>query len=165
MNYIVKITDQLLREIHADLDRPHPVAAERVGFLACKTAQVDDGTLLLASTYQPVADQDYIHSLDAGAVINGDAFRKALQHAMSHKATMLHVHRHEHRGAPRFSRLDLRESAKFIPDFWKVRPGVPHGALVLSHDSGFALIWDPVTLRPMPALEISVVGRPIRLFR
>jgi proteasome lid subunit RPN8/RPN11 len=164
MNTALRVERGMLKRVHADLDRRHPYAAERVGFLACRTAQVEGGVMLLAHEYLPVADDNYEHDPSVGAMMNSDAIRKALQYAYNNDVAMLHVHRHEHRGVPRFSRVDMRESAKFVPDFWKVRPGKPHGILVLSHDAMAGLAWDPHSARPEPMSQYSVIGRPFSFF-
>lgn len=53
---------------------------------------------------------------------------------------------HEHRGRPTFSPTDRREQLNFVPDFFKVRPQMPHGAVVLSHDMANGRLWlNPVT--------------------
>ncbi len=166
MKTALRLARSLLDIVHSDLDRRHVFAAERVGFVACKTARIDGGLLLLGSEYMPVANEDYEDDSDPaiGAMLGAAAIRKALQHAYFNDVAMLHVHRHEHTGVPRFSPVDLRESAKFVPDFWKVRRGVPHGTLVLSHDALFGLCWDPVSGKPEPINQISIIGSPLRIF-
>jgi hypothetical protein len=156
-----KISESLLKCIHADLSRPHRFAFERIGFIACRHASVTGGIALLAERYHTVEDDDYLNNTKVGAMMGPSAIRKALQIAYKEPISMFHVHRHEHRGIPRFSPLDLRENAKFIPDFWKVRPGIAHGAIVLSHDSAFGLAWDPIDRIPKPFNEFTVIGRPI----
>jgi len=163
MNTALRIDRKLLAQVHKDLNRPHAFAFERVGFLACRTAAVEAGVLLLAHEYLPVADEDYDDEPAFGATMGSDAIRKALQHALNNDVAMVHVHRHEHRGVPRFSGVDIVESAKFVPDFWKVRAGVPHGALVLSHDAMYGTCWDPKTRLPVPISQYSIVGRPLGL--
>jgi len=161
-----RIPQRLLDGVHADLSRPHAHALERVGFLACRVATVGEGGFaLLAESYLPVADEDYEQRDDVGACINGTAIRKALQVAYNDRLSMVHVHRHEHRGVPRFSRLDLVEGAKFVPDFWKVKPAWPHGLVVLSQDAMAGLAWNPTTREPVPMTEMTVVGQPLRIWR
>lgn len=127
---------------------------------------MDGGLLLLGHEYMPVADEDYEDDRDpaVGAMMGAGAIRKALQHAYFNDVAMLHVHRHEHVGVPGFSPVDIRESAKFVPDFWKVRQGLPHGTLVLSRDAAFGLCWDPVSREPEPIDQISIIGRPLGVF-
>lgn len=162
MKTVFRITQGLLRDIHADLDRPHEFAAERVGFISCRQSALPNGMAILAERYLPVDDQDYVDDPAFGAVVSSWGFRKALSLAYSDAVNIFHVHRHECFGQPGFSRADLAESRKFVPDFWKVRPGVPHGVIVLSHDSAQGLIWDPVDCLPKPIDDIMVVGMPLR---
>lgn len=164
MKKSLRITEQLLNAIHKDLSRRHPFALERVGFISCKHATLPDGMIFIAEKYLPVADEDYLESRSAGAMMGSDAIRKALQFAYNEPVSMFHVHRHEHIGKPRFSLLDIKESAKFVPDFWKVRPELDHGAIVLSRDSAYGLAWDRELGKPQELSEINVIGRPLWKF-
>lgn len=162
MKILFKITDNLNRLIRTNLQTRHKFAAERVGFIACKVAEIEDGGLvILAKEYHPVADEDYIEDLSVGAMMGPDAIRKALQIAYSENMCMFHVHMHEHRGIPRFSKVDLIESAKFIPDFWNVRPKLPHGTLLLSHNAASGLCWISGSKNIMPITDITVTGSPL----
>ncbi len=166
MKISFRITRELLARIHADLSRPHPFAAERVAFISCGVAAVlNNGLMLLAEAHHPVSDDNYIDNPRAGATIGSAAFRTALQLAYNQRISMFHVHRHEHRGMPHFSSIDLRESARFMPDFWKVRPDHPHGVLVLSHDSMAGLCWYPGQKTPIPVESFSLVGQPTSTIR
>jgi hypothetical protein len=157
---VFKIDRPLWRAVQADLDRPHRFAHERVGFVSCKPAALDGGLLLLADTYHPIADDDYEDVRGDGAMMGPGAIRKALQIAYGSNVSMIHVHRHEHRGVPGFSRTDVRENAKFVPDFFKVRPKLPHGAVVMSHDAMAGEVWEPETMHRRPIDELALVGRP-----
>jgi hypothetical protein len=148
-----------------DLGRPHPFAHERMGFIVCRTGAIDGGYTLLAERYLAVEDQDYDDDPRVGAMMGSAAIRKALQLAYRELASMVHVHQHEHRGIPRFSAIDIRESAKFIPDFFKVSREVPHGTLVLSHDAMMGMAWCTTTRAPSPMTELSVIGRPLSTWR
>ena len=161
MRVVFKITRPLLRTIHTDLSRPHAFALERVGFIVCKPAALQEGHALLADSYLPVDDGDYLDDPKYGAMMGPAAIRKALQVAYRGDVSMVHVHRHEHHGDPEFSRADIVENGKFIPDFFKVRPSLPHGALVLSHNSMFGEVWEPESGRRRPFDQLTVVGRPI----
>jgi len=158
-----KIQSSLLDNVHADLSRPHPFAFERVGFLSCGVGASDpNNVVILAMDYHEVADLDYVASKNVGALMGSGAIRKALQFAFNNKVCMFHVHRHEHNGTPSFSKVDLSESAKFVPDFWKVRPEMPHGVIVLSHNKASGLCWYPGSSRVIPIREFSSVGIPVR---
>lgn len=139
-----RITDQLLRAIHTDLDRRHPFAGERVGFLTCGVGQLpDDGLAIYAAVYQPILDEDYVEDPRAAAMLGPGAFRKMLQQVYQRPASVFHVHRHDHRGKPFPSNIDQSESRKFVPDFWKVCPHHPHGILILSLDAMYGQVWRP----------------------
>jgi hypothetical protein len=155
----LKILQSLLNDIHRDLSRPHAFAYERVGFISCSIGTADDAAVvLLVRDYHPVADDHYKQDASAGAVIDRSAFRIALQIALSKSACMFHIHRHEQIGKPWFSGIDLRENARFVPDFWNVKPELPHGAIVLSHDSASGLCWYPGRPRPIRIAEFWAVG-------
>jgi molybdopterin-synthase adenylyltransferase len=159
MTPILRCTTQLLDEIRRDLSRPHPFAAERVGFLSVRPATTRRSLVLIVEAYHPVADADYLNDLSVGAMMGPDAIRKALDIALLQNVGMFHIHIHEHTGRPSFSRTDLREQDKFVPDFFKVCPTMPHGAVVLSHDLAAGRVW----IRPNdvePITELNFMGSP-----
>lgn len=141
MKIALKITASLLGAIRADLVRPHPFAHERVGFISAGISSLGRDIMVLARAYRPVDDNDYLDDPSVGAMMGPEAIRKALQWAMGEGHAMLHVHSHGGRGIPGFSSVDIRENAKFIPDFHKVAPRCVHGALVLSDDSARGQLW------------------------
>lgn len=163
MKSYFKITRPLLDAALVDLSRPHDFAYERVGFLTCRFAlTVRQHLLVLADAFHPVADEDYIEDERYGALIGGAAFRKALQLAYSKKVGLFHVHLHDHLGDPLPSSIDLRETARFVPDFFNVRNDVPHGAIIFSRDSISGRIWSPLTLKPLRIHQFNIVGAPMR---
>lgn len=141
MNVHFKITSGLLATVRRDLRRPHEFAHERVGFISAGLSESDEGLLVLAQSYRPVADVDYMPGTGAGAMMSAAALRKALQWALSERVAIFNVHSHGGLGVPRFSPFDLRESAKFVPDFFKLAASRAHGALVLSRDAAYGKIW------------------------
>lgn len=165
MKIIFKTTRNLEDAILKDLARPHPIAAERVGFVSCRVANQRAGLVILAEQFHSVADEDYLDNPDVGAMMGSGAIRKALQFAYNNRIAMFHVHVHEHYGQPWFSRTDLAENAKFVPDFWNVRPEFPHGAIVLSRDSIAGLCWIPGESNPKRITEFTLVGKPMRFVR
>lgn len=166
MKLIFRIPGPLLLEIRADLARPHDFAAERVGFISCNVASLSDGgILILARTFHQVDDDDYLDDHRVGAMMGPDAIRKALQLAYKLPTALFHVHVHEHRGTPWFSRTDLSENANFVPDFWHVRPTFPHGAIVLSLDSMAGMCWIPGKPKPLRIQDFARIGAPMQLIR
>jgi hypothetical protein len=166
MRVAFKITRALLGRTLDDLCRSHPFAAERVGFFSCRVGGLKpSGWVVLAHDFHPVADDDYLRDRTVGAMMGPAAIRKAMQIAFSNEVCMFHVHVHGHRGQPSFSGVDLRETAKFVPDFWHVRPHLVHGAIVLSLDSTAGLCWHPQYSKPFRFSEFSVVGAPMSVAR
>lgn len=166
MNITFRFPQELLLAIHADLDRPHKFAAERVGFISCEASQSTSGDVaLIAKHYSPVADDHYLDDPRVGAMMGPAAIRTALQFAYQHPVSMFHIHRHDHRGNPRFSPVDIRENARFIPDFWKVRPNQPHGAIVLSFNSMFGMCWVQPGIEPLPINKFEIQQSELSKFR
>lgn len=159
----LKIPGSLLHEIHEDLSRPHKFAAERAGFLTCGiSGDGGGGHVLLANRWHSVADEDYVDNPRVGAAIGGGAFRKILQYAYSNPVSILHIHRHDHRGAPRFSPTDLRSASEYVPSFFNVQRAMPHGIVVLSLDHAAGQVWEfgQSTARQIDVFQ--VVGFPSR---
>lgn len=165
MRTAFRITSGLIGKIRQDLQRKHSFAAERVGFISARPAIAGSALSIIAAEYHPVADGDYEESRSVGAMIGPAAIRKALQIAYRGNISMFHVHMHEHAGAPWFSRVDLTEYPKFVPDFFNVQPGLPHGAILLSHDEITGLFWPAKGRQPQLLDEAIEVGAPLRIFR
>jgi hypothetical protein len=160
-----KITSALLATIRIDLRRLHPFAYERVGFIAAGLATAHDELLILAREYRPVRDDEYLKDANVGAMMSAEAIRRARQWAMDARAAIFHVHTHGGRGIPGFSGVDIRENAKFIPNFVSVAPHGAHGAIVLSDTAAFGQAWLGGA-SPHPFITaFSEVGMPIRSWR
>jgi hypothetical protein len=162
MNVHFKLTVALLDGIVADLRRPHPFAAERAGFIGCKVSRCRDGFLVFSHTYMSLPDDWYADDQCFGCVFNSHAMRAAMQFALTNDASMFHVHLHDHKGLPWFSRPDIRESARYVPDFWNVKPMLPHGTLVLSANAAAGLCWYPEINKPIRISRITAVGFPMQ---
>lgn len=154
----LRLTSALTDVIRRDLQRPHEFAVERIGFVVAGAAPTARGIVVLGRSYAPVADADYIDDPTVGARIGSNAFRAAFQWAMQNGAGLYHVHLHHGRGVPLFSRTDLEETFRFAPSFFNAVPSMPHGAVVLSEDSGKALVWSGPDAHPQevsPIVEIA----------
>ena len=168
MRVILRTTRALAASIRDDLERPHPFANERVGFLATRPAMAaPDFVVLLACHWYSVRDDHYLPSKAYGALVGSTGISAALQIAYGERVSMCHVHMHGHSGPPAFSSIDLQENHKFMPDFFKVRPAFPHAAVVLSRDSAVGLCWLAPKNEPTHIEEIGEIGAPLRstLFR
>ena len=162
MRTVFKITSALLSAIRADLRRRHPFARERVGFIAAGLAPARDSVVILARAYRPVDDDDYLRDPGVGAMMGPEAIRKALQWGMVDRHALIHVHTHSGSGVPGFSDVDLRENAKFVPDFFKVAPQCLHGAVVLSDTAAAGQFWLAKTAAPLFIDRFVEVGAPIK---
>ncbi len=163
MNIIFRAPTDFITSTRADLLRPHAFAHERVGFITIRAAATSDSLLLLAQDYYRVADEDYVPDPSVGAMMGQEALRKALEIALLNKVGILHVHMHGFPGRLWFSRIDLREQLKFVPDFFKVRRNMPHGAVVLGPTAAAGRVW----LAPTNVTRISefnFVGPRIEIF-
>ncbi len=158
----IRVRSERLRDIRADLARPHPHAWERVGFIAAGATTSCGGLLLLARGYMPVADVDYLQDSGVGASIGSDAFRKALQWAYREKSTLLHIHSHHGFGRPGFSSVDLASGSTFAPSFFITVPRMPHGMIVLSDDDAYGLLWLAEERSPVPINDFSQTGTHYR---
>ncbi|MDE0029508.1 MAG: hypothetical protein OXU42_08945 [Deltaproteobacteria bacterium] len=157
-----KITTALLASIRNDLQRRHPLAHERVGFISAGLSACGSDLLVLARGYRPVRDDEYLRDPSVGAMMGADAIRGALQWAMQDGVALFHVHTHGGRGIPSFSPIDLRENSKFVPDLLKVAPQRAHGAIVLSDTAGQGLVWFDRSQSPHVIASFVEVGAPLR---
>jgi hypothetical protein len=156
-----KATRSLLQSIRRDLARPHPFAFERVGFVAASISASKEELLVLAQEYRPVLDEDYLDDPTVGAMMGPEAIRKALQWALSQNVGLFHIHSHGGRGRPGFSRIDLREQARFVPSFFQVAGRCAHGAIVLSNTQSAGNIWMNEDVPPRPIDTFTEVGAPL----
>lgn len=165
MKTTFRITSSLAGAIREDLVRPHPFAAERVGFVSARPALAGPTLSIIAVDYHSIADDDYERDHRVGAMIGPDAMRKALQVAYQGRLSIFHIHMHGHAGMPWFSGVDLAEYPKFVPDFFNVQAGLPHGAILLSRDEIIGLLWTAKARQPQLLGEAVEVGAPLRIFR
>jgi hypothetical protein len=161
MPVTIRLTRKLYEEVLSDLRRPHAHAAERVGFLYGRIAAAPE-PIILMTRYSPVPDERYIHDLDVGARIDGDAIRAAMQGVVDSGDGVFHTHLHEWPGRPGFSVVDNRELPKLIPAFQAVGRRQATGLFLLSPDSAIADVWLPGAQRPQHAGRIVVVGYPLQ---
>lgn len=158
----IRLSRALVEEMKADLRRPHPFAAERVGFLSLATGRGEGGEpLVLGLEYRPVAEGHYLEDPHVGVKIGVGAIREAVDRVRLARRGLFHVHLHEHRGAPRFSSTDRREQPRLVDSFRRVGTNVPHGMLVLSDDSASAWVWLPGASIPVRPTMITIVGSPM----
>jgi hypothetical protein len=98
-------------------------------------------------------------------MMGANAIRRARQSAMDARSAMFHVHSHGGVGIPEFSDVDMRENAKFVPNFVAVAPQCVHGAIVLSDTAAFGRVWLERASETFVIGTFSVVGMPATSWR
>lgn len=164
----IRMTGALYDRIHQDLARPHPFAAERVGFAFGRMGTLaDEGRLVLLTRYHSLPDDQYIEDETVGARIGSDALTWAMQavyHGRPNREGIFHVHVHPRAGRTGMSRTDAREIPKLMPGFQSVGQMAAHGIIILSRDHGAGWVWLPGRKEGVAAHAISVIGKPLGVF-
>ena len=161
MRAILRMTQSLRQDILADLARPHPYAAERMGFVFSRTFALSGGIqVALGYGYQSVPDDEYLRDPTVGARVGTLTTRRMLQHALTEHEGIWQVHQHGHRGAPVFSPTDV-EWVQFLQAFHAVASDQIHGLLLLSNDAASTVAYDPVV--GTEACRHAFVGYPALL--
>ena len=163
MTIKVRITRKLLDEVRADLSRPHPFAAERVGFLYGRLACTDPA-LVLMTGYEPVADDRYINDPWSGARIDSHAIRGAMQGVLDRGQGGFHVHMHHWPGRPVLSRMDAEEIPPVVTGLRRVGLAHAHGIVLLHAEECAAWVWLPGRDDSVEAQSVSDVGFPLKIF-
>jgi hypothetical protein len=163
----IKLTGALHAEILRDLERPHPFAAERIGFVTGRMGTLADGKLILLTGYRVIPDHEYIKDPKVGARIGSDAITWAMQaayHGRPKREGVFHIHLHGHYGQTGMSGVDRREVPPMMPGFQSVGREAAHGIIILSLDHGSAWVWLPGQQESMEAASMAVIGSPIGVF-
>jgi hypothetical protein len=164
----LRLTGRLYREIVDDLCRPHPFAAERVGFALARTGSLLAGDkLVLLTKYHPIPDSEYLDDRKVGARIGSESITWAMQAAYfgrQDQEGIFHIHLHPHSGITRMSMVDKRDTPELIKSFQNVSPLAAHGAIIFSHNHGGAWVREPGSRELKAAARLRVVGQPIGFF-
>lgn len=168
MSTQLKMTGVLREQMISDLARPHPFAAERVGFASGRLASLaDQGHLILLTHYHSIPDDKYLRDDTVGARIGPEAMTWAMEavyHGRRAREGIFHVHLHGHRGLTRMSGVDRNEIPKLMPGFQSVGREAPHGFIILSLDHGLAWAWLPKSMGGVELDRVSVIGAPLEVF-
>lgn len=168
MTVTLKMTGRLYDEIRRDLERPHPFAAERVGFVFGKMGTgVSGNRLILLTRYHAIPDAQYIDDPTVGARIGPGAMTDAMQAVFRARAAregIFHIHMHALPGETGMSRTDRREIPLMIPGFRSVGRHAAHGIVILSVDHGSAWVTLPGETTLIPCASISIIGAPLCVF-
>jgi len=167
MTIQLRIPRLLCEHMRADLVRPHCFATERVGFARVMTGTIDDGSVVLLTSYWPVPDDLYVDDPDVGARINGEAIRNTMQDILNGggRYGLLHVHMHLRKGHTGMSRTDLTEIPKLVQSFRNVGVKAAHGLLILTPDHAFSMALLPGMEALHQVNKIIVVGYPMEILK
>ena len=156
----LKIPEQMTLEIIGDLMREHQFAFERIGFIFTKLSLSHDGrrAIILATGYEPVADEDYIEDQNVGARINSRAIRNVMQRVLTTGEGAFHVHIHDHNGVPGLSYTDRTEIRPVMQSIRNAAPMNAHGLIVLSRNAAYAEALMPQQNVFRSASKIIAVG-------
>jgi len=159
----VKIQKPLLDEALADLHRPHPFAAERVGFFSTKCSSAENTTLVHIVAYHSVPDEQYLRDPSVGVRIGPAAITDAMARTAVHKVGQVHVHSHGGVGVPSPSGVDSAELPPLSRSLHNVDHGQASGWAVLSGNTGWSSIALPGNSEVETESAISVVGYPMTI--
>jgi hypothetical protein len=122
MKVHIKLTGALHADILRDLMRPHPFAAERVGFVFGRLGSLSDGgRLVLLTRYHSIPDDQYVEDRTVGARIGSEALTWAMQavyHGRPAREGIFHIHLHGHRGETGMSVTDHPRISVCWPRGW-----------------------------------------------
>jgi hypothetical protein len=164
----LRLTGYLYRDVLADLMRPHPFAAERIGFVCARMGSLAaGGKLILCTRYRSIPDQQYVEDDSVGARIGPEAMTWAMQaayHGRGSQEGVFHIHLHGDHGETGMSHTDRKEIPPLIPGFQSVGRLAPHGIIILSLSHGTAWVWMPGSDAAAVAGRISIIGAPVEVF-
>jgi hypothetical protein len=161
---ILRIPDPIHARMSQDLRRPHPHAWERVGFLFTRSKWIDRQTLLIiAISYEPVADDHYLVDNSVGAKIGAAAMRRAMENMYEWQAGCFHIHLHNHRGTPSPSPTDEKGLPGVVESLSHIAGNQATGLIILSDDGFFTRVHIPGRKKLVAATQVTVVGFPLRL--
>ena len=165
----IKMTGLLYQEIKKDLARPHPFAAERVGFVFGKLGSLSGKSkAVILTRYHSIPDDQYEEDDTVGARIGSEAMGTAMQAIFKGRITkegIFHIHVHEHQGPTGMSRVDADGLPPMMPGFQAMGRTAAHGIIILSHDHGSGWTWLPGASEPIVADAMTVIGPSVRVFK
>ena len=160
----LKIPSSLLERALFDLERAHPFALERVGFLSCRQASGPSGPILFCYDYHPIADEDYVQDKTCGARIGERPIHAAMQRILDEGAAQIWVHTHGSKWNTNPSPLDREEGPRMLRSLVNVGRNLCNGWAVISEREATGQVWIP-DHGPVLLDQFSVVGWPTIISR
>jgi hypothetical protein len=168
MNIKIKMTGLLYEELKNDLARPHPFAAEHVGFVFGKLGSLSgEAKTVILTHYHSIPDDQYEEDETVGARIGGKAMSTAMQAVFRGRSTkegIFHIHIHDHLGQTGMSWVDAEGLPPMMPGFQNMGRQAAHGIIILSRDHGIGWVWLPGYEKAIRAKTLSILGSPIGIF-
>lgn len=161
-NIKFRITKDLFELISNDLKKEHNHAWERVGFIKTRSRIINDKVIITAFDYIQVDDRDYIYDDTVGARINSDSIRKAMQHSLTEKCGIFHVHSHNHLGLPYESTDDIEGIQPMMNSICCVNSNEFYGYTIFSEDSILCKIKNRNEEDYSKPSITSIVGYPMK---
>ncbi len=165
----VKMTGFLYKALKADLARPHPFAAERVGFVFGKLGALSgDSKTVILTRYHSIPDDQYEEDDTVGARIGSEAMKTAMQAVFQGRTSgegIFHIHIHDHPGPTGMSRVDTHGLPPMLPGFQAMGRSAAHGIIILSRDHGSGWVRLPGDEEAIRAATIAVIGSPVGIFK
>ena len=159
----LKIPRALFEAALADLHRPHPFAAERVGFFSTKLTRAKGLILIHCVAYHPVSDEHYIRDHSVGVRIGTGAITEAMARCAVNGVGQLHIHAHGGRATPVPSITDSTESPLLARSLWNVDRTHACGWGILNNDSGWASIFVSIEEDAATEPEVAIIGYPVTI--
>ena len=157
---IVKIPRQIFDQANADLGRPHPYAAERVGFFSTRCTVTKDIRLVHCVSYHPIDDRDYLRDQDVGACIGSKAITDAMARSVNDSVGQLHVHCHGDRRIPRPSGVDRRGLPPVARSLRNANAKEVHGWVILGQTDAWASLLLPGVKICLDEAICTIIGFP-----
>lgn len=160
MNPRIKISAELLHRMLLDLERPHPFAWERVGFLSCCQVLDSIAPLLICYDYHSVPDDGYLNDKKCGARIDEGAIQSAMQRVLDKGHAQLWVHTHGRKFRTTPSQIDRDEAPKVVKSIANVDSSLCNGWAVMSEREATGQILLPGR-GLVEVNELTVIGWPM----
>jgi len=165
MQTIVKIPRFLFEQVQVDLQRPHPIAFERVGFFSTRCSRTRSKIIVHCIAYHPVAESHYVADANVGVRIGSHAITAAMGRITKDRVGQIHVHYHGGECLPHPSETDNRELPRLVESLRNANQTECHGWMVLSESDAWTSLSLPSLANLKTAPVVSIVGFPTTVNR
>lgn len=139
MNSLVKIPKAIFDQAVHDIEKPHPIAYERIGYFL---ATANENSSFLIKEWYSMPDEFYENSDSVGALINQQGMKFLMTLALKHKLSIFQFHKHDFQEKPTLSHVDLKSLNEIVPALFRFGTKHGHGSILLGQDTFSITIWD-----------------------